>query len=310
MGKHNSRTVRRQNWDLTDLSREIGEHDGPVLMVAADGLHSLLTRPRLSEYIVQLWGRRYFIWADARAKALRSTRSYRLWRLWLVVNPLLNVVFYGFLFGVLFRTSRGVDNFIGFLFIGTIFMGMITGLMSTGNGLISASRSMIRAFQFPRAALPFSQTLRASIDNLIPAIMAIIAAFLLQWGKPPGWMLILVVPLYLMIHLFGSGLMMILARITAQIPDVKAIIPLITQAWFFLSGVMFTLDRFQHVPVIQKFMSHNPAYLFLNAIRDVTIYTRVPSISVWITLALWTLLTFCIGFLVFWQAEDKYVRLA
>lgn len=310
VARHRRRGERPTVWDLKDLAEEIDGHSGPVILVESEGLHSLATRPSIPEYIKQLWERRFFIWADARAKALRSTRKYRLWRLWLVINPLLSVVFYGFLFGVLFRTSRGIENFVGFLFIGITFMGMITGLMNAGSGLIANSRAMIRAFQFPRAALPLSQTIKASIDNLIPAGMSLIAAFLLQWGNFPSWTLIMVVPLYLMIHIFGCGLMMILARITAQIPDVKALVPILTQAWFFLSGVMFSLERFSHVPVIQDFMSHNPAYIFLNAVRDISIYTTLPSTETWLILLAWTFGTFILGFLFFWQAEDKYVRLA
>lgn len=310
MGRHQLRQERSQGWDIEDLAEEMQDHEGNVIVVESEGLNSLATRASISEYIGELWDRRYFIWADARAKALRSTRKYRLWRLWLFANPLLNVVFYGFLFGVLFRTSRGVENYIGFLFIGITFMGMLNGLVTAGSGLIANSRAMIRAFQFPRAALPFAQTLKAAIDNLIPAAMALLTAFLLQWGKPPSWTLVFIVPLYIMIHLFGCGLMMLIARVTAQIPDIKALIPILTQAWFFLSGVMFSLDRFSHVPTIQNLMSHNPAYVFLTAVRNVSIYTSAPSLATWLVLLAWCLGTFIVGFIVFWQAEDKYVRLA
>lgn len=95
-------------------------------VVVRNGLRPLNPRPRFSEYLGQLWERRYFIVAEARSKALRSTRDYRLWKLWLVANPILDVAFYGFLFGVLFRTSRGIDNFVGYLFLGFFaFLGVL-----------------------------------------------------------------------------------------------------------------------------------------------------------------------------------------
>ena len=140
-----------------------------------------------------------------------------------MLNPLFDVALYGFLFGLLLKTSRGVENFIGFLFIGIIFMSMITGLMSSGIGLMQSSRSMIRAFQFPRASIPFSTVLRSMIDNVLPAIVALTAAFLFQWGTWPSWTVFLVVPLFLLIHVFGCGLMMITARLTAQVPELSLI---------------------------------------------------------------------------------------
>lgn len=284
--------------------------DANSIVVPLEGLKPLNPRPSLFEYVQQLWVRRFFIIAEARSKALRSTRDYRLWKLWLIVNPILGVIFYGFLFGVLFRTSRGVENFVGYLFLGMIFMQMMTGLFSAGSGLIRGSRAMIQAFAFPRAALVFSQTLRAAIDNLLPALVAIVLAFLTQWGKPPTWTTLLVIPLYVMIHLFGCGLMFLTARITAELPDTKALVGITTQAWFFLSGVMFSLDRFDHVPLIQSVMFHNPGYVFLTAIRDTTIYGTVPDFQEWGIMLLWTMGTLLVGFLFFWRAEQKYVRLA
>lgn len=288
----------------------IAAHDGVVLVVAADDLQPLAIRPSLGEYVRQLWERRFFIVADAKAKALRSTRDYRLWKLWLVLNPLFDVAFYGFLFGFLFKTSRGIDNFVGWLFIGIIFMRMLGGLFTSGSGLLASSRAMIRAFNFPRASIVFSQMLRQMIDNALPAAVAIATAFLLQWGRPPTWTLILVIPIYVLMHLFGAGLMFILARLTAKIPDSKALIPLVTQAWFFLSGVMFSLDRFAEHKTIHTIMTANPAHWFLSAVRETTIYGHAPSVTSWVVMVIWTAVVFLIGFVYFWGAEEDYVRIA
>lgn len=309
-----SRHRRRGNSQPVDyfqrLNRQINDPDAPVRIVSSEGLSTLNPRPSFPTYLRQLWKRRFFIGAEARSKALRSTRDYRLWKMWLVINPILDVAFYGFLFGVLFQTSRGVENFLGYLIIGIIFMQMLSGLFSDGSGLITRSKSMIRTFAFPRASLIFSQTLRAALDNLLPAVVGISLALLAQWGKFPHWTIILVVPLYILLHIFGCGLMFIAARLTAEVPDVKAIMGIVTRAWFFMSGVMFSLDRFSHVPIIQELMSHNPAYIILTAIRDSTIYQSAPSLGTWGILCTWAFGTLLVGFVYFWGAEEKYVRLA
>ena len=210
---------------------------------------------------------------------------------------------------MLLKTSRGIENFIGFLFIGIIFMSMMTGLMNSGISLMQSSRSMIRAFQFPRASIPFSTTLRSMIDNVLPAIVALIAAFLFQWGTGPSWTLIFVIPLFLLIHVFGCGLMMITARLTAQVPEAKTILGLFTRGLFFLSGVMFSIDRFAEHSVVHQIMTANPCYIFLTAVRDSSIYRTAPSLSTWGELLAWSLGAFVLGFIFFWRAEDKYVRL-
>ncbi|MEJ5998041.1 ABC transporter permease [Corynebacterium sp. H130] len=281
-----------------------------MLVVSGAGLSELSSRPSLINYCRQLWQRRHFILEDAKAKALRSTRDYRLWRLWLVVNPLFDVVLYGFLFGFLFKTSRGIDNFIGWLFIGIIYMRMLVSLFTSGSGLLTSNRAMIRTFHFPRVSVVFSSALRQSIDNTVPGVVALVAAFLLQWGKLPTWTTLLVIPLFVLMHIFGTGLMMILARITAEISDVKVVVPLISQAWFFLSGVMFSLERFNSNPTVKEIMMLNPAHTFLTAVRDTTIYGQAPTFDVWIQLFVWSASVFLLGFIFFWAAEEKYIRIA
>lgn len=309
MARHKWRGSKTSQRGVEELNAQVARHEGRVQIVNPEGLRPLAIRPSLAKYIAQLVERRHFILADARAKALRTTRDYRLWQIWLVLNPLFDVALYGFLFGLLLKTSRGVENFIGFLFIGIIFMSMITGLMSSGIGLMQSSRSMIRAFQFPRASIPFSTVLRSMIDNVLPAIVALTAAFLFQWGTWPSWTVFLVVPLFLLIHVFGCGLMMITARLTAQVPETKTVLGLVISGLFFLSGVMFSVDRFAEHSAIHQIMSANPCYMFLTAVRDCSIYRTVPNLETWGELIAWSIGAFVVGFIFFWRAEDKYVRL-
>lgn len=309
LARHTWRSSKTTQRGVDELNAQVARHEGRVQIVNQEGLRPLATRPALKEYISQLIGRRHFIVADARAKALRTTRDYRLWQLWLVLNPLFDVALYGFLFGLLLKTSRGIENFIGFLFIGIIFMSMMTELMNSGIRLMQSSRSMIRAFQFPRASIPLSASLRALFDNILPGCVGLVAAFLFQWGTWPSWTLVFVVPLFLLVHLFGCGLMMITARLTAQIPEARTILGLVIRGLFFLSGVMFSLDRFAEHSIVHQVMSANPCYIFLTAIRDCSIYQTAPSLATWGSLLAWSLGTFVIGFIFFWRAEDKYVRL-
>ena len=282
----------------------------PTLVVNTANLQTLQTRPSFVEYCRQLWERRAFIWADARFKALRTTKDYRLWRTWLVLQPLLDVAFYAFLFGLILKTSRGIDNFVGFLILGVIFMRMIVGQMTQGIMLIRNSRGMIQTFTFPKASLAISQTLRSMLDNILPGLMAVLMALAGQQFSPLNWSIVLVVPLFALLHIFGCGLMLTTARLTAAVPDAKALINFFSQAWFFLSGVMFSIDRFVNHPMLYEVMTANPAYIFLTAIRDSVLYEAPPSLSVWATLVIWSVGTFLIGMVYFWRAEARYVRLS
>lgn len=285
-----------------------------AVVVSAADLSPLNPRPSMGDYLRQLWERRDFILLDAQSKAFRSTRKYRLWRFWLIADPLLNAAMYGLLFGALLRTSRGIDNFVGFIVIGITFFGFLTSQVSASSGLISNSQAMIRAFAFPRASLVISKGLQNALDSIVPAIVAVVAGIIagLLQGVPGSfsWTAALVAPLFLLLHLFALGLMFFVARLTAFLPDIKALVNLGTRAWMFSSGVFYSIDRFATHPMLHQIMTANPGYLFLTAIRDVAIYNTVPGVGEWLVLIAWAFVPLVLGFIFFWRAEDRYVRVA
>lgn len=277
-------------------------------VVDARNLRPLHSRPRFTTYLAQIWNRRHFIIADARGRSFESQRDMLLGRLWLVLSPLLDVAMYGLLFGLLLRTSRGIENFVGFLIIGVIFFGFIQGGLTAGSGMIRESRSMISAFSFPRASIPISRIARQFLNNSLPALVSLIVALSFQWGTPPGWEMLLVLPLYVLIHIFSLGMTLIVSRLTAFFPDLRSLIPVAGRAWFYVSGVFFSIERFATNPSIQEVMTLNPAYQFLQAVRDVVLYQTVPSYNTWIILCAWSFGLVTIGLIYFWQAEERYVN--
>lgn len=289
-------------------NRPTGNSEESALIIDASKLHPLHSRPKFITYLSKIWNRRHFIIADALGRSFQSQRDLILGRLWLVLSPLLDVAMYGVLFGLLLKTSRGIENFTGFLIIGVIFFGFILGGLTSGSGMIRESRSMISAFSFPRASIPIARIARQFLNNSLPALVALIAALAFQWGTPPGWEMFLVIPLYVLIHIFSLGLALIVARLTAFIPDLRSLIPIAGRAWFYVSGVFFSVERFATNPTIQAIMVANPAYQFLQAVRDVVLYQTIPSTVVWVTLSAWSFGLLIIGLIYFWQAEERYVN--
>ncbi|GAV96141.1 ABC transporter permease [Corynebacterium glutamicum] len=285
---------------------ESGVKEDQTLLVDDTHLRALWSRPSFFDYISQLWRRRHFIQAEAKSKSLGTGRGTFLGKLWIILDPLLQVAVYAVIFGLILKVDRGIDNFIGFLVIGVIYFGFLTSGLSAGSGLIQNSKNMISSFSFPRASLAFSVTLRNMIDNLAPALVAVILALATQYYQAPSWTVMLVVPLFLVLHVFTLGLTLIVARITAFIPDAKPLVALLQRALFFVSGIFFSVERFNDQPLIQEIMLANPFYKFLSAFRICVLHGEVPPLDLWIALVIWSGGTAVVGILFFWQAEARY----
>ena len=282
------------------------ENSPQVLRISSSGLQELNSKPSFRQYVRDLFRWRHFIFADAKSKALNSGRGMFLGRAWLVLQPLFDVSVYAIIFGLILHVSRGIDNYIGYLVIGVVFFRYISKGIASGGGMVQGSRALIASFTFPRAAVAFSAVVRQFLDNLIPLCVALILAFAYQYPDGPTWTVMLLVPLYFAIHCFILGIVLIIARITAFVPDVKPLIGLLNRALFFTSGIFFSMERFDGHPVMAAIMQANPVYQFLTVARDITIYGTIPDLAMILSLLAWTAALFFSGLVFFWKAEERY----
>lgn len=286
-----------------------GKTTQSIEFVDDTNLHPVLLRPKFRVYLRDIWHRRHFIWEDSKGRAFGVGRNTFLGFAWVFLNPIFQVLVYALVFGLVLRTGRGVENFVGFLVIGVIFFGFFSKGITSGNGLLRRQRGLIHSFSFPRALIPISNTVRACLDNAAPAFMAVLIALFFQADKLPSWTVFLCLPYYALAHLFILGSTLITARLTAFIPDIQHLITLGTRGLFFLSGIFFPLSRFSDYPTLEKIMSLNPIYQYLTIFRSIVLDGEVPSLFSNLYVLIVTVLLSLGGLLFFWNAEEKYASI-
>lgn len=266
------------------------------------------SRPGFLDYLVQLWDFRQFIFYDARARVQSGTRRDRLGSAWLLLNPILNGLTYYLIFGVLLQTSRGIDNFIGYLVVGIFLFQFSSGAITAGARSIRSGRSVVQAFNFPRAALP----LGANIREVLSAVPLILGMLLIIVVFPPAetisWLWLLVVPAVLLQAVFNLGIGMILARVISKVHDVTHLLPFFLRAWMYASAVFYSYERFITDQALLEVMTLNPLFNVIDIVRDCVLYDTVPVGESWVSLACVALAALMIGLVFFWKGEETYGR--
>ncbi|WP_106266438.1 MULTISPECIES: ABC transporter permease [Isoptericola] len=295
--------------DVADLYTEIFRQQATSLEVVSTGrLKQVGARPPIRQYIGQLWSRRHFLWAEARAKVTSGTRETVLGQAWMIINPILNGLAYYLIFGLILDTSRGIDNFLGYLVIGVFLFQFTTQCVTGGAKSIQSGRNLIRAFTFPRASLPISVVLRGLL-NLAPTIAAMLLLIVLLPEDETWTTAALLFPLVLALQtLLATGITLFFARLTTVLPDLSQLISVGMRLWLYASAVFFSIDRFEQYPWITGLMEANPMYMVLDAARDCLLYATVPDVATWVGLASWSVGALVVGFLFFWQGEESYGR--
>ena len=111
----------------------------PIILIDDSELRSISKRPTLRNYLADIWATRHFIFEDAIARNSVKNESFYLGRIWNVLEPLMNAAMYGIIFGLLLNTSRGIDNFIGYIVIGIMFFGFMADGLTQGTSVIRLS---------------------------------------------------------------------------------------------------------------------------------------------------------------------------
>ena len=265
-------------------------------------------RPDILEYLVQLWDRRSFIFFDARARVQSGNDQTKLGSAWLVLTPILTGLSFYLIFGLLLDTSKGIDNFIGYLVIGVFTFQMTSRSVLGGAKSLTSNTSMIRAFQFPRAALPIALNLRELLSNIPVTIVMLLFVIVIAPAEQITLRWLLVVPAILLQFLFNLGLGMLMAPVILKVPDLAKLLSFCMTFWMYASAVFFAETRFGQYPVMRTIMDYNPVFQVIKIIRDSVLYDTTPSWRAWAVVGVWALGSVAAGLVVFWRGEESYGR--
>lgn len=274
---------------------------------AAPQLVRLGVTPPLPEYLRSLWRRREFALSIARGELRSQHVDTTLGALWHLLNPILLTAVYGLVFGLVLGGNRP-DNFVVFLSIGVFAYSYSQRAITSGAGAIVNNLGLIRSLQFPRAVLPIASVARETIA--FGWSVLVIVVLLVVSGVMPSWRWLLAVPAFALQAVFSTGLALFIARLTDSTRDIQNVLPFLFRLGFYVSGVLFPVDRFISNERLLNLFLINPFFVFLSLIRNALLddpgVTNL--VGLWVSAAIWTPLALLVGLVYFRAGEKSYGR--
>jgi teichoic acid transport system permease protein len=272
----------------------------------APGLQRAGARLPVGEYSRRLWERRWFVATYATSSNAVGYEGSFLGQAWQLLTPLLNILVYYLIFGLLLHTNRGVPNYIAFLSVGVFVFSFCQNSLVSGSRSITGNIGLVRALQFPRAVLPVSTTLVALLQLLYSLVVMV--PILLISGEPLTWSWLELAPAIGLQALFCLGLAFIVARIAARVPDTTQILPFVSRVWMYMSGVMYSVQVFTkgHPGWVSSVLTLNPGYVYLSLARHALLVGSPATFTTWLTAIAWSVGTLAMSYLYFWRGEELY----
>lgn len=273
----------------------------------ATGLRKVGEIPAVAEYLRAVLRRRSFM-LEVPFGTLRSQNMDTvLGNLWHLLNPLMLLAVYFFIFGVILPdVRRGLENFLGFLAIGIFMFQYSQKSFLQGAKSIISNEGLIRAISFPRAILPCSAVIAESLAFL-PSMFCMLA-FAVATGERATLAWLLIIPIVALQSMFNLGGAFVVARLTNWFRDVENVLPFVFRLLFYASGVLFPVSRvISDESSLRLLFVLNPIYCYLTMARGVLMGLPIRADEITSGVA-WSAALLVIGFMFFRKGEREYGR--
>jgi lipopolysaccharide transport system permease protein len=216
-----------------------------------------------------------------------------------VIQPAAQVALFSVVFTLVVPVDTGQVPYVVFSYVAVVPWTFLASSLTDMSDSLVANMSLVTKIYFPREILPVAAMLARLLDFGVAAgLLVILMVFSRVPFFPAGWLflpLILAVQTALVLGL-GLGL----AALNVFFRDVRSLLILGLQLWFYASPIIYPVTM---VPESLHPIYHlNPMAGILEAYRAVLLYGRFPSLDLALS-ALTSLVLFAIGYWFFKRVE-------
>ncbi len=256
-----------------------------------------------------LWRHRDLIMQLTMRELTQRYRSSYLGMLWTVINPLLMLMIYTFIFSTVFQakwgtlhTSQGPGTFALTLFAGLIAFNVFSEVLHRAPVLILQVPNYVKKVVFPLEILPVVILNVALVQSLISlSILVIGVIFCLGFISP---MMVLLPLAYLPLLLLCLGLGWFLASLGVYVHDTGHAIVFIVQVLFFMSPIFYPISAVpEHFRTV---LYLNPLTTIIDGFRHVLLWQQPLAWPVWSMLTTCTAALAWLGYLWFMKTKEGF----
>lgn len=219
---------------------------------------------------------------------------------WTLIQPVLTVIIYTFLFGQITNISNSNIPYPIFIFSGLLFWNLFSRSIVTASESIVSNQNLVKKIVFPRIILPLASIGVHIVDFFSSFVIFVFLLFIFRYQPNP--LGLLTIPLVLLISLMSAiGLGCFFASVNVKYRDVRLLLPFLIQLLFFLTPVIYPLGVIDKK--YQVILLLNPLAGVIETYKRILFNTGVIDFYVLFSSIILSLLLFIIGVSIFQKSE-------
>jgi len=228
--------------------------------------------------------------------------------LWALVNPLILLAIYAYIFGVVFNSKwtappgNEAPAYALIIFSGLIIFNLFSEIVNSSAYLVSSNAALIKRTSVSSFVLPIATVLSALFTFGL-RFCAFCLLYVVLEGAPP-WTAILLPVLLIPFLVLCLGLAYLVSSIAAYVRDVQQLLPLATTFVLFTAPVFFDADRAPRSLASIRFF--NPVYVLVTSSKDLIFWGRLPTLAPVLAYSLVAAVVLAVGVAVFSVARRGF----
>jgi len=224
--------------------------------------------------------------------------------LWTILNPLLLMIVFSFIFTVVFR-GRQIENYPLFFLCGILPWNFFTGSLNRAVTSIIANENLIKKVYFPREIIPISILLASLVDLVISFCVLFLALFI--FGYTFYFYLPLLILAIFLLFVLSAGFSLALACANVYFRDIQHLLNIILIIWFYGTPIMYDLSMVpERFHLLIKFV--NPMTSIILLFREALYWNKWPSESLLLYAVVISLVVFALGYRLFGKYSPVFAK--
>ncbi len=232
--------------------------------------------------VLTVWRNRGLIRVMVRRDILGRYRGSFGGVFWTVINPLLLMLTYFFVFGVVLRTRFGADTsrsgFALYFLAGMLPWLAFSEAAGRSAGVIWEHRNFVKKLVFAVETLPVNLVAAGLVSEFFAVVLFCVFLLATRGGIPATivWLPLLVIPQIL----FTTGMSWFLAALGVFVRDLGQVIGFLLTLWFFLTPICYPESSLPSN--LMRLFAKNPMFILVRGYRATLLEGHAPDFdSLW-----------------------------
>ena len=256
--------------------------------------------------LVTIWRNRGLIRVMVRRDVLGRYRGSFGGSFWTVINPLLLMLTYLFVFGFVLKSKFPGDpsrtGFALYFLAGMLPWLAVSEAVGRSPGVIAEHRNFVKKLVFAVETLPLNLVGSGLVNEFFAVLLYCLFLLAVRHNVPGSvlWLPALLVPQIL----FTAGLSWFLAALGVFVRDLGQIMGFAMTVWFFITPICYPEDSLPKAAA--GLLSMNPVYVLVRGYRAIFLENRAPPLGVLWKLWLLAAVVFILGHAWFYKLRKSF----